>query len=305
MMLLDLMLQSESLALATALPAGGDGESVGRTVIALIAFSAVSVACAMLSLVVVARRWAFIGEGIGHSGFGGAGTAWMLMALIPAWDRAWLPLVVVALFSLGAGLGMGVLSRRGRISGDVAVGIFLVGTVAWGFVGQQIYVQTRGAEPAGFLTLFFGRPERISDAYALAALSIAVAVTASLLLLKKEIIAYCVEPQLAETTGVRVGFVHYLLITLLAVTTIVGLQVVGTLLITALLVLPGATGNLLSRKLPVVTAIAIASGLSGALGGQLIHDALPIVPLGPAFVLVMFVLFILAFVIAKVRGLRE
>jgi ABC-type Mn2+/Zn2+ transport system permease subunit len=101
-----------------------------------------------------------------------------------------------------------------------------------------------------------------------------------------------------------VGFVHYLLITLLAVTTIVGLQVVGTLLITALLVLPGATGNLLSRKLPVVTAIAIASGLSGALGGQLIHDALPIVPVGPAFVLVMFVLFILAFVIAKVRGLR-
>ena len=40
--------------------------------------TSVAAACAVLSVFVVSRRWAFIGEGIGHSGFGGAGTVWML-----------------------------------------------------------------------------------------------------------------------------------------------------------------------------------------------------------------------------------
>jgi ABC-type Mn2+/Zn2+ transport system permease subunit len=44
----------------------------------LLASIALSIACAALSVFVVSRRWAFIGEGISHSGFGGAGTAWML-----------------------------------------------------------------------------------------------------------------------------------------------------------------------------------------------------------------------------------
>ncbi len=62
--------------------------------IALLAFCCVAIACALLSLVVVSRRWAFIGEGIGHSGFGGAGTAWMLMCLSPALDQPWLPNII-------------------------------------------------------------------------------------------------------------------------------------------------------------------------------------------------------------------
>ena len=51
---------------------------------ALLAASGVAVACAMLSPYVIARRWAFLGEGISHSGFGGAGTAWMAASIFPA-----------------------------------------------------------------------------------------------------------------------------------------------------------------------------------------------------------------------------
>ncbi len=267
----------------------------------LLSFCAVAVACGLLSIVVVTRRWAFIGEGIGHSGFGGAGTAWMLMALVPAMDVPWLPYVFVVVFSLAAALGMGLLSRRGQVSGDVAVGIFLVATVAWGFVGQQVYVSIRKAEPAGFLTLFFGKPSAISSEYATASICIVLAVIAAIAMLRREIIAYCIDPILAETSGVRVGFIHYLLITLTAITTIVGLHIVGTLLITALLVLPGATGMLVSKRLNSVTLIACGTGICGALGGYLANAWQPIIPVGPAFVLTMFAAFAIAFGVSRLR----
>ena len=261
--------------------------------IVLLAFCSVAVACALLSGVVVARRWAFIGEGIGHSGFGGAGTAWLLMAIFPTLDAlVWLPYACVVVFALLAAIGMGAISRREQISGDAAVGIFLVATVAWGFLGQQVYRQRMRMEPVGFNALFFGQPERVSDQYALAAAVVAVAVALTMFMLKKEILAYCIDPLLAEVSGVRIGFIHYLLMTLLAVTTIIGMQVVGTLLITALLVLPGATAQLLTRRVAASIATAITVGLLGATGGYTISRGWPVVPIGPAMVLVMVAAFV-------------
>lgn len=268
---------------------------------ALLAFSCVAVACALLSLVVVTRRWAFIGEGIGHSGFGGAGTAWFLMCLFPALDQPWLPHVMVVAFSLGTAFAMGALSRRSAITGDVSIGIFLVATVAWGFLGQRFYYVRRHADPAGFLTLFFGQPDTVSVEYTLCAALLAVAVIALLLLLRKEILAYCLDPMLAEVSGVRAGMIHYLLIGLIALATIIGMQVVGTLLVTALLVLPGATAQLVSRRLNAVTLVAVIVGLAGAVGGSLVHRQWHAVPVGPVFVLVMFVMFLAALGWSRIR----
>ena len=260
--------------------------------IALLAFGGVAVACALLSLVVVARRWAFIGEGIGHSGFGGAGTAWLLMALWPAaFDREWVPMLGVAAGALAAAAVIGAISRRTAVSGDVAIGIVLVATVAWGFVGQHVYVARRGMEPAGFQTLFFGRPGDVGASFALAAISVAMAVVVALVALRKEILAYCLDPLLAEVSGVRAGLIHHLLIGLIAVTTVVGMQVVGSLLVTALLVLPAATAQLVSKRLTAVAATSVACGLLGALGGPLLHARWPLVPTGPAIVLILFALF--------------
>lgn len=263
--------------------------------IPLIAFAAVAIACALLSLVVVARRWAFIGEGIGHSGFGGAGTAWLLMAVFPAtFDREWMPTLCVVVFALLAAFVIGAIARRGPVSGDVAIGIVLVATVAWGFVGQHVYRTMRNVEPAGFSTLFFGQPGTVSGEFALAACSVALAVVVALVALRKEILAYCLDPLLAEVSGVRVAMVHHLLIALVAITTLVGMQIVGTLLITALLVLPAATAQLVSKRLSIVTIASVGTGLIGALGGQLIHARWPLVPTGPAIVLILFALFVSA-----------
>lgn len=269
--------------------------------ISILAICGVAGACALLSLVIVARKWAFLGEGIGHSGFGGAGTAWMLMAFFPALDLPWMPHVFVAIFALGAALGMALLSRRGNVSPDVATGIFLVATVAWGFVGQRLYIHLREVEPAGFMTLFFGVTSEITPQFALAALCVVGAVMMAMIGLRREILSYCVDPTLAQVSGVRVGLIHYLLVTLVAITTIVGLQIVGTLLITALLVLPGATANLLSRHLIPATIVSLSVGVGGGIAGWLIHRQVPVIPLGPAFVLSMFIAFVIAYISVRLR----
>lgn len=268
----------------------------------LLAFSSVAIACALLSLVVVTRRWAFIGEGIGHSGFGGAGTAWILMCLFPALDQPWLPQVFVVVFSIITALAMGGLSRRSAVTGDVAIGIFLVATVAWGFLGQRFYQVQRHVEPAGFFTLFLGQPDAVSTEYTLCAVGIALAAILAMTALRKEILAYCLDPLLAEVSGVRADVVHYLLIGLIAIATIIGMQVVGTLLVTALLILPGATAQLLSRRLKTVTAISVLVGLAGAVGGSLVHARWHAVPVGPVFVLTMFAAFLSALGVSRLRN---
>src|SRR4051812_22260505 len=118
---------------------------------------AMAVACAVLSVFVVARRWAFIGEGISHSGFGGAGAAWLLMLAAPSLGQStWVPYVAVVLFCLATALAIGYLSHGNRVTGDAAIGIFLVASLAFGFLARQIFLHVRHAEPAGFDALLFG-----------------------------------------------------------------------------------------------------------------------------------------------------
>src|SRR5688572_457134 len=106
---------------------------------ALITAAAMGVACALLSVLVVLRRWAFVGEGISHAGFGGVGTAWLLSLAIPGLGNPGAAYGVAILFCLAMALVIGWLSRRDRLSADAAIGIVLVASLAWGFVAMGIY----------------------------------------------------------------------------------------------------------------------------------------------------------------------
>src|SRR6185437_5651663 len=106
----------------------------------LVATAALSIACAVLSVVVVARSWAFIGEGISHSGFGGAGLAWILMLLAPRLtNQPWLIDATIVVFCIGAAVAIGYLSHGNRVTGDAAIGIFLVASLAFGFLADGIF----------------------------------------------------------------------------------------------------------------------------------------------------------------------
>jgi manganese/iron transport system permease protein len=264
---------------------------------------AMAVACAVLSVFVVARHWAFVGEGISHSGFGGAGTAWMLALVFPAFDQVWVPYVAVVVFCVGTAIAIGALSSGQRVATDTAVGIFLVASLAWGFVGQQLYSNQTGKSPVGFENILFGRQLIVPDLYAVTAVCIGLAVLVVVAAMGKEIVAYCFDPLLARTSGVKAGLVHYVMIVTIAITIAVCIPMVGSVLTTALLLLPGATALLVARRLSTTVALSIATALLAAIGGVLAHQRWHVVPIGPAIVLGLFAQFVIGY--AYVRLARR
>lgn len=265
---------------------------------ALVTAGALGVACAVLSVFVVAKRWAFIGEGIAHAGFGGAGTAWILAMLFPA--AAWLsdPAVIYAvsiLFCFAVAISVAFVTRRRRTTVDTVVGIFLVASLAWGFLAYGLYAQKTGHMPPQFGDyLGFERLRGLTPAFVSLAVVVSAGVVAAVALAWKELLFYSTDERQAEASGVNIALVHYGLILLLAAVIVVGMRLMGTVLIVALLVLPGATGQLLGRSTRSVWLTSTAAGVTGALAGVLLSAAVPAVPEGPAIVLVLFALFLAA-----------
>ena len=270
----------------------------------LITAASLATACATLSVFVVSRRWAFIGEGISHSGFGGAGTAWLLALVFPALDpqQRWMPDAGVVVFCLLTAVSIAYVTRGRRLASDTAIGIFMVASLAWGFVARGVYQRARhGVNPARWETFLFGNLGEMSFAFALASAVVCAGVVVTVALMAKEIVYYCFDPAMAEASGVRAGFVHYLLILLVTLTIIVGARVVGTVLVTALLVLPGATALSLSARLQRAVAGSVAVGVIGTFAGLWASRRWEFVPAGPAVVLSLFVIFVAAYAWAKAR----
>ena len=268
----------------------------------LIATAAMAVACAVLSVFVVARRWAFIGEGISHSGFGGAGAAWLIMLASPVLaSMQWMPYVAIIVFCIGTALAIGYLSRSNRVAGDAAIGIFLVASLAFGFLAQRIFLHVRGVNPSEFEQLLFGVVNVIDPPRAIATVLVSAAVLLTIAGLGKEMLSYCFDPQMAQASGVRVGFIHYLLMVLIAVTVIVGMPIIGSPLVTALLVLPTVTATQLTQRLRNVFVIAIAAAVISVVAGVIVHARWTFVPIGTEIVLALFLVFIGSYIAAHAR----
>ncbi len=263
---------------------------------ALIAAVSLSVACATLSVFVVSRRWAFIGEGISHSGFGGAGTAWVLSLIFPSLGMPWMPYLCAIIFCLLTALAIGFLSNHQHTNSDAAIGIFMVANLAWGFLARDIFRSLRHTEPGGFEDFLLGQMTRLSTGYALSVVMLSAAVVLAVAALGKEILYYCLDPVMARVSGIRAGMIHYLLLMLVTLTIVLGIPIAGSVLITALLVLPGATAFLLSQSLRSVFTIAITSSAIAAAAGICVHQHWRFVPAGPGIVLCLFAEFLFCYV---------
>src|SRR5258706_1062061 len=273
--------------------------------ISLVTATAIGLACASLSVFVVLRRWAFIGEGIAHAGFGGAGTAWVLSLLLPSVVALQSEVgiyCVAAIFCLAVAFAIGWLTRREHVYSDTAIGIFLVASLAWGFLGQAAYVHLRpGMIPPGWNEYLLGQ-NSLRSAEMLGAVLMCAAVLGVMGMMRKELVSFCFDAQMAEAGGVKVGVVHYLMILLVTTTILLGMRLMGSLLVAALLVLPGASGLQISRRMNVVVAAAIVVGLVAAVAGPLINHGWGFIRQGPAIVLVLVLEFIVAYLWRRTRA---
>jgi zinc transport system permease protein len=222
---------------------------------AVVAAILVGLAAPAIGTYLVQRRLALMGDGIGHVALLGVALGLLLHAS-PVWTA-----VVVA--ALGA-IAIEVVRERGATSGDVALALLFYGGIAGGVV--LIGLSDSGSN-ANLLSYLFGSLTTVApgDLITIAILTLAVlAVTVGL---SRSLFAVCQDEEYARVAGLPVRALNLLLAISAAVTVTVAMQVVGVLLISALMVVPVATAQQVTRGFRATLWLAILLGVAYAVSG--------------------------------------
>jgi len=255
----------------------------------LIAAVAVSAVAAVVGSFVILKGMAFIGDALPHASFGGIAAAFVLGGNL---------FLGGAIAAVLTALLIAFVSRRGLVKYDTAIGILFVGAFAAG-----ILIISRQTNYAPDLFSFvFGNVLGVSwsDVWITAVAGTVILILA--VLFYKELLFVTYDPSMAAAAGLPVATVQYGLMALIGVTTVIGLQTVGIVLVVALLVTPAATAQLLTRRLPSMMAVGAVVGVLSSLGGLYIAYYAD-VSASAAIVLTATAFFFLAFLFAPGRGL--
>ena len=254
----------------------------------LLASLMVGVLCAVIGCYVVLRSMAFMGDALAHAILPGVAVAYLLNGnlLIGALVAA----VLVA-------LGIGFFSRQGTLKEDTAIGILFAAALALGVA----LISTIKTYAVDLTHILFGNILGVSvgDLWLTGGLGVLVLLT--ILLLYKEFMVISFDPVLAATLRLPLEWLRNLMLILLALTVVVSLQTVGVGLVAAMLVTPGATAYLLTRRLPTMMAVAAAIGAFSSLAGLYLSFYANIAS-GAAIVLVATAVFMLVYLLAPKRG---
>ena len=221
---------------------------------ALLAGIMVGLLCSLVSFFVVLKKLSFVGAGISHSAFGG-----VALGIWAGID----PVLAAAVFSTLVAWAIGLVSRKGQINEDVAIGIFFSSTMALGIAVIGL-VQGYTADVYTFL---FGNilAVTVKDLWTL--IGCAIIIMGILVLYFKPFLFLCFDEEMATACGLPTGPLYYLLLTLIALTVVVSVKMVGVVLASALLVIPAATGFELSRNYRGILVVALITGVLSAISG--------------------------------------
>ena len=255
----------------------------------LLAALMVGVLCAVIGCYVVLRSMAFLGDAMAHAVLPGIAIAYLLSANLTA--GALIAAMVVA-------LGISLLTRQGAVKEDTAIGILFTAALALG-VALISSIRTYAVDLSHIL---FGNVLGVSQGDLWLTAGVGLLVFTVMALSYRPFLLISFDPVLAATLRLRVEFFRTLLLVLLALTIVVSIQTVGVGLAAAMLVTPGATAYLLTRRLPSMMAL---SGLIGAVSSVIgLYASYYLnVASGAAVVLTATLFFLLAFLFGPQRGL--
>lgn len=252
---------------------------------ALAAGVLVSLLTGIISAFVVLRKMSFIGAGISHAAFGGVAIGFFAGVN---------PLLTAVLYSIAVAVGIDVTVRWGRISEDVSIGIFYALSMAIGIALLSIS-KTYNVDLFGYL---FGNILAITTEEIIFTLGVCIAVTAFMAVFLKELFLITYNEELARVSGIRVQLLNVLFLVALSITIVVSIRIVGIIMVSALLVIPGATARLFARGLISMIFISCIAGLASVVIGLFLSYEMDIAP-GAGIVLTASTLFFLPLIFKR------
>lgn len=207
---------------------------------AVLAGTFVGVCCSILGVFLVLRRFALIGDGLGHFSFGAIGLC-LALNLQPVLFS--IPLVLVA------SLWLLRLSERAPVGGDAAIGL----TSALGVASGVLLANAGGGYNVDLFSYLFGNILIISRTEAGLSVVLSLAVTAMVILFYHDLFVTAFEDRSARVLGAPTGRINTLLALCAGLTVVLGIRVVGVMLVSSLIIFPA------------VSALQIAPGFAGAL----------------------------------------
>ena len=242
---------------------------------------------AVVSFFVVLRHLSFVGVGVAHSAFGGIALGFLLGVS---------PTLTAIAFAVCVSNAIGYISRHGKLSSDTAIGIFFALAMALGviFIGMS---DQYNVDLFGYL---FGNILAITGEDLKTIALLAGLVLLSIFLLFKELLFVSFDREVALVSGMPVAFIDHFFLTILAVSVVISMKIIGIILVSALLVIPGAAAlQITDRYIPMI-ATAIAIALISTVGGLLFSYYADLAS-GATIVTLSSIIFFILFIVGKFR----
>ncbi|MFP4331128.1 MAG: metal ABC transporter permease [Spirochaetaceae bacterium] len=258
----------------------------GFVVRGLLAGMLAALSCALLSAFVVWRGMAFVGDALAH-------------AILPGIVIAYVAGFSLFLGAFGAAavavVFIGLISGRRRLKEDTAIGI-----VFSGFFALGVLLMSRITTYQDLGHILFGNILGVGSSDLVIMTAVVIVTVGVLSLAYKEILVASFDPAHSVAIGLSPTSISYLLLFLLAMTTVVAIQTVGVILVLSLLVTPGAAASMVSKRLTTIVALSVVMSIVATVIGFYLSYYGDVAS-GPAIVLILTLFFGITFALAQAR----
>ncbi len=262
---------------------------------ALVVGVLISLCSALLGVTLVLKRFSFIGDGLSHVAFGAMSVA-AVVGLTNEMVVALPVTVLCAILLLCTG-------QNAKVKGDAAVAMISVSALAVGYMLMSIFPSPSGNVAGDVCTTLFGSTSILTltetEVWLCAGLSIAVVVVFALCYNKIFCITF--DAGFSQATGIQVRFYNFLLATVIAVVIVLAMNLVGSLLISALVVFPALSAMRVCKSFKGVTLCAAITSVCCSFIGILV-SVLAGTPVGSTIVVADLAVFGAFTLIRMIKG---
>ncbi len=250
----------------------------------------VALCASLLGVSLVLKRYAMIGDGLSHVGFG---------ALAVATAMNWAPLEVTIPVVIAAAFLLLRISDSSKIKGDAAIAMISTGALA---IGVLIASKTTGMN-TDIYNYLFGSILAMSRNDVLLSIILSVAVLVLFVLFYHKIFAVTFDESFAKATGTKAELYNMLLALLTAVTIVLGMRMMGSLLISSLIIFPALTAMRLCKSFRGVVVCSAIVSVTCVFAGIFCSFVLS-TPTGASIVTINILVFLVFSLLRWIRGIR-